>query len=147
MLSQLEISGLVIVSGVSISFDRGFNVITGETGAGKSILIKALGLLLGQKGTGSLVRTGHEHAMISATFALPAAHRAWTVLRERGLPCPEQGQEGDLLIRRILQPGGRSRTWVNDIPVTLSTIRTLGYFLMDIFPLIILLFLLLLIIV
>src|SRR4051794_35914489 len=76
LLTQLNIQGLAIIDSLSIEFSHGFNVITGETGAGKSILIKALGLLLGAKASAETVRRGRESASVSGNFEVPEGHRA-----------------------------------------------------------------------
>jgi DNA repair protein RecN (Recombination protein N) len=131
MLTQLTIRGLAIIEHLSIDFSDRLNVITGETGAGKSILIKALSLLTGSKASADVVRTGFDMAQVTAAFHLNPSHSAHQVLAELGLAASEMRE--DLLIRRQVSAKGRSQAWVNDIPVTLGALRQLGDALIDIF--------------
>lgn len=133
MLTQLTIKGLAIIESLSIEFSNQLNVITGETGAGKSILIKALGLVTGSKASADVVRKGFDAAQVTASFHLPKAHKACDVLLELGLPYGLEGAGEDLIIRRQISAKGRSQVWVNDTPVSLSTLKLLGEALIDIF--------------
>lgn len=127
MLSRLNIRNLALVDAVTIGFDRGLNVITGETGAGKSLLIGALRLLLGERADKSMIRTGADRCSIEAAFALADPAAADAVLEEFGLP-PCEG--GELIIRRILSETG-SKNLINDSPVTLAALKALGDVLVD----------------
>ena len=113
MLTQIHIQGLAIIESLDIDFTPGFNVITGETGAGKSILIKALALLLGGKASSDTVRKGFTTATISGTFCVPAAHAARDVLENIGIPLEFYGAEKkerfDILVRQIGRASGRER--------------------------------------
>lgn len=128
MLKYLSIRNLVIVDTLELEFSSGFTALTGETGAGKSILIDALSLALGGRGDAGMVRNGCERAEIAAEFdlsSLPAA-RAW--LREQDFG----GDDGVCLLRRTLDAGGRSRGFINGGSATLQQLRALGDFLLDI---------------
>lgn len=129
MLRHLSIRDFVIVDRLELEFAPGFGALTGETGAGKSILLDALGLALGGKAEAGVVRSGQARAEIVAEFDLPADGplRAW--LAEQGI---EVGDEGALLLRRVIEGGGRSRAWINGSPVVLAQLRAAGEWLADI---------------
>jgi DNA repair protein RecN (Recombination protein N) len=128
LLTSLNIQGLAIIESLAIEFGRGFNVITGETGAGKSILIKALGFLLGAKATAEHVRSGRDAATVSGQFLVPRTHRAVAVLDRLGIPVEDFGDEQKtrLIIRRQVTSKGRSQAWLNDVPVTLTAMKELA---------------------
>lgn len=129
MLLSLALRDFVIVDRLDLEFERGFSVLTGETGAGKSILIDALSLALGARGESGMVRQGCEKAEISVEFAvaeLPQL-RAW--LSENELA----GDEGACLMRRVLYADGRSRAFINGITATMQQLREAGEFLVDIY--------------
>jgi len=127
MLSSLSIRNLVTVESLQLELDSGMSVLTGETGAGKSILIDALGLVLGDKADSSLIRHGSEKAEITAEFDLAK-------LPEIGnwLVSNELDDAGECLLRRIISRKGRSRAFINGTPVTLGTLAALGSQLVDI---------------
>ncbi len=126
MLLSLSIRNFVIVESLEIDFARGFTVLTGETGAGKSILIDALLLALGERGDADVVREGAQRADISAEFQ-PGQHvRDWLAASELG------GSDGSVLTRRTIDASGRSRSFVNGTPVTLAQLRELGESLVDV---------------
>lgn len=127
MLRQLSISDFVIVSAEELEFAPGFCALTGETGAGKSILLDALGLLLGERGEAGLIRTGAARAELSAVFDLADAPRAAAWIAER-----ELAADGELVLRRLLDAQGRSRAWINGRPATLQQLREVGEMLVDI---------------
>jgi DNA repair protein RecN (Recombination protein N) len=128
MLRGLTIRDFVIVEQLELEFDRGFTVLTGETGAGKSILIDALALVLGERGDAAVVRQGSERAEIGAEFDVTDVPdlRAW--LDAQGLAA----DESTCLVRRVIDRGGRSRAFVNGTAVTLAQLREAGEFLVDI---------------
>jgi DNA repair protein RecN (Recombination protein N) len=127
MLSLIRIRNYAVVDEVELEFDQGMSVMTGETGAGKSILVDALGLALGDRADASAVRQGTDRAEISVLFDCDGDHPATAWLREQGLD-----QDDCCLIRRLISAEGRSRAFVNSHPVTLQDLRTLGDFLVNI---------------
>lgn len=132
MLKSLSIRDFVIVDHLELEFGRGFGALTGETGAGKSILLDALGLALGGRGEAGMVRTGCERADVLAEFDLPdegdpeSGLRAWLAAQE--LPAEEER----VLLRRIIDRNGRSRAWINGTSVTLAQLRAASDWLADI---------------
>ena len=133
MLTQLHIQGLAIIDSLTIHFVPGFNVITGETGAGKSILIKALGLLLGAKASAETVRRGRSNATVSGFFDIPAAHPYAGVLEHYGIGAESADGVMQVLVRRTVTDKGRSLAWINDTPVTVTVLRELALSLIDVF--------------
>ncbi len=134
MLRRLSLRDFVIVTELDIELDSGFTALTGETGAGKSILIDALQLTLGSRGDAGVVREGAPRADLSAEFdltpALAARLRPW--LDEAGFDMGPGADEGSLLLRRVVDAQGKSRAWVNGAPATLTQLRELGEHLVDI---------------
>lgn len=124
---------MAIIESLSISFSPGFNVITGETGAGKSILIKALNFLMGGKVAPDMVRKGFSAATVAGEFSVPKGHAALALLTELGIESEPDGNRTPLLLRRQLTDKGRAQGWVNDVSVTQGTLRSLGESLLDIF--------------
>lgn len=127
MLTTLNLKDFVIIEQLSLDLTAGFTVLTGETGAGKSILIDALQLVRGGRGDAGLVRKGAERASIAAEFSLPEAARSWLLENEL---IDERAES--VLVRRTIDRTGRSRAWVNGIAVTLTQLRDLGDTLVDI---------------
>lgn len=132
MITQLSIRGLAIIEELHIDFSPRLNVITGETGAGKSILIKALHLILGAKADADVIRNGFEKAFVSASFLLPKSHPAIAFLDENGL-WHDEHDLSQLILRREISTKNRSQAWINDQAVTLSTLRDLAQHLIDIY--------------
>jgi len=128
MLKFLAIRDFVIVSSLELSFAAGFTALTGETGAGKSILIDAVSLALGERGDPGMVRNGCERAEIAAEFDIAGLPDMQTWLRDQGL----EGDEGVCLLRRLLDAGGRSRGFINGRSATLQQLREAGDRLLDI---------------
>jgi len=128
MLRSLAIRDLLIVERLELEFSRGFTVLTGETGAGKSILVDAIELLVGGRGDAALVREGAERAELSAEFDLAPDGTLAAWLAERGL----EGDPGCVILRRTVDRGGRSRCFVNGHSATLAQLREAGEFLVDI---------------
>ncbi|HEX9466018.1 MAG TPA: DNA repair protein RecN [Alphaproteobacteria bacterium] len=128
MLQGLAIRDVVLIDRLDLSFESGLSALTGETGAGKSILLDALGLALGARGDAGLVAKGAPQASIAATFALDAKHAARALLADRGL---DAGDE-TLILRRTVGADGRSRAFVNDQPVPVGTLRELASLLVEI---------------
>lgn len=128
MLKFLAIRDFVIVSSLELDFSAGFTALTGETGAGKSILIDALSLALGERGDATMVRNGCERAEIAAGFDIAALPHLQAWLREQEL----EGDNGVCLLRRVLDAGGRSRGFINGRSATLQQMREAGDQLLDI---------------
>lgn len=128
MLQTIQIKNLALVESVKIDFAPGLNTITGETGAGKSIIIGALNLLLGERADKDLIREGTGQCLIEAVFSLPGNVEIDRLLQDCGLPpCAEN----TLLLRRILSAGGAGRQFVNDSPATLQVLKQIGDLLVD----------------
>jgi DNA repair protein RecN (Recombination protein N) len=127
MLSLIRVKNYAIVDEVELELKRGFSVVTGETGAGKSILVDALGLALGDRADADAVRAGTERAEISVQFDLGASDTALDWLRERGLD-----DDTECTLRRVIGAEGRSRAFINGQPVTLQDVKALGGLLIDI---------------
>lgn len=127
MLNHILIKDLAIVTAVELDLATGMTALTGETGAGKSILIDALGLALGDKADATLIRADCDRAEITASFELPERSQAHAWLRENALE-----EEGACIMRRLLVRNGRSRAFVNGRPVALQQLRELGEVLVDI---------------
>lgn len=121
MLRHLDIRDMLIIDRLELAFQPGLNVLTGETGAGKSILLDSLGFVLGWRGRADLVRTGAEQGEVVAEFDLPEGHPAYAVLQEAGLPASDE-----LILRRINTPEGRKTAWVNDRRVSGDVLRALS---------------------
>ncbi|AUZ04577.2 MULTISPECIES: DNA repair protein RecN [Vitreoscilla] len=130
MLLALSLKDFVIVDQLHLNFQSGLTVITGETGAGKSITLDALGLLLGDKADFSQVRVGQKEAQLSALFDITALHALQDALREQGLM--QDDEDKQLSIRRIIDAKGKSRSFINGQTVTLSQLRDMGAHLVDI---------------
>ena len=130
MLTQLTIGNFAIVRQLNIEFSQGMSVITGETGAGKSIAIDALGLCLGQRTESAMVRSGQERAEICAAFQLNSTDPAYLWLQEQELQ-DSDNPEGCIL-RRIVNSDGRSKAFINNTPVSASQLKELGQYLINI---------------
>lgn len=121
MLRTLDIRDILIIERLELGFQPGLNVLTGETGAGKSILLDALGFVLGWRGRADLVRAGASQGEVTAVFDLPPGHPARTVLDDAGLPV-----EDELILRRVNRADGRKTAWVNDRRASGETLRALS---------------------
>ncbi|WP_206933649.1 DNA repair protein RecN [Roseococcus thiosulfatophilus] len=127
MLASLAIRDVVLIERLDLSFGPGLSVLTGETGAGKSILLDSLGLALGQRAEAGLVRAGQAQASVAAVFTPPAGHPAHALLAELGLEA-----EDALVLRRVVQADGRSRAFVNDHPVGVAALKRLAATLVEV---------------
>jgi DNA repair protein RecN (Recombination protein N) len=128
MLLGLTIREIVMIDRLDLAFRQGLCVLTGETGAGKSILLDALGLALGKRADAGLVRNGAGEAAVTAEFAVGRNHPAYTILQEGGL----DGNSETIVLRRLLRSDGRSRAFVNDEPASIGLMRQLGDSLVEI---------------
>lgn len=129
MLRQLSIRDVVLIDRLELEFEPGLGVLTGETGAGKSILLDSLGLALGVRADTGLVRQGHQQASVAAEFELPSDHPAFALLGEQGLQ-PEPGEP--LLVRRTLKADGGSRAFAGGAGVPASVLRDIANGLVEI---------------
>ena len=127
MLSRLSIRDIVLIDRLDVDFAEGLAVLTGETGAGKSILLDSFALALGARGDASLVRQGAEQGQVIAAFDLPAKHPVNKLLKAN-----EIAPEGELILRRVQLGDGRTKAFVNDQPVSVQVLRQLGEALVEI---------------
>jgi len=127
MLARLSIRDIVLIERLDIEFTHGLAVLTGETGAGKSILLDAFALALGGRGDAGLVRHGAEQGQVTATFDVPQGHPAAQLLRDNDLD-----DSGEMILRRVQLADGRSRAFINDQPVSVQTLRAVGAALVEI---------------
>ncbi|MDP7549392.1 MAG: AAA family ATPase, partial [Alphaproteobacteria bacterium] len=127
MLSALSISNIVLIDHLDLDLRHGLCVLTGETGAGKSILLDALGLALGSRGGTDLVRKGAARGTVVATFDPPAGHPAWDILRQQDL-----ANDDGLILRRQIGADGRGRAFVNDQAISTTLLRQLGESLVEV---------------
>lgn len=127
MLSRLSIRDIVLIEKLDIDFSSGLSVLTGETGAGKSILLDALSLALGARGDASLVRHGAAQGQIIAVFDVPRNHAARMLLAENAIE-----DDGDIILRRVQTADGRTRVFVNDQPSSVTLMRDIGRALVEI---------------
>ena len=127
MLASLAIRDVVLIERLDLSFGPGLTVLTGETGAGKSILLDSLGLACGARAEGGLVRAGQAQCSVAAAFVPPAGHPALALLEEQGME-----QEEMLVLRRVVQADGRSRAFLNDQPVAVGLLRRVAGMLVEV---------------
>ena len=127
MLVELTVRDFALIDRLELSFSPNFNVITGETGAGKSILIGALGSLLGMRTSSEMVRTGSERALVEALFRLPVGHPARVTIEELG----GEFDGDDVIVRREMTVDGRTRGWIGGVSVPMKTIREVGDLILD----------------
>ncbi|MBU2327933.1 MAG: DNA repair protein RecN, partial [Alphaproteobacteria bacterium] len=127
MLVQLSIRDIVLIERLDLAFETGLSVLTGETGAGKSILLDSLSLALGGRGDGSLVRHGEDKGQVTAVFDVDNSHPARTLLKGNGVD-----DDGDLIFRRVQSADGRTRAYINDQPVSVQLMRQIGQVLVEI---------------
>ena len=126
MLANLSIRDVVLIERLDLVFKQGLCALTGETGAGKSILLDALGLALGARAEARLLRPGSAQASVTAAFEVPPDEPELTALEQDGLDLSDVRESGLLLLRRTLTADGRSRAFVNDQPVSVALLRRLG---------------------
>src|SRR5690349_11909853 len=127
MLARLSIRDIVLIERLDIDFASGLSVLTGETGAGKSILLDAFALALGARGDASLVRHGAEQGQVTASFDVTPGHPVWSILAANDIA---PGDE--LILRRVQLSDGRTRAFVNDQPVSVQVLKSLGVSLVEI---------------
>ncbi len=127
MLIQLSIRDIVLIERLDLAFESGLSVLTGETGAGKSILLDSLSLALGGRGDGGLVRHGEDRGQVTAVFDVGTQHPARKLLRENGID-----DDGDLIFRRVQSADGRTKAFVNDQALSVQLMRQIGQLLVEI---------------
>jgi DNA repair protein RecN (Recombination protein N) len=127
MLTALSIRDVVLIERLDLTFELGLTVLTGETGAGKSILLDSLGLALGARAEAGLVRAGVAQASVTACFTVPPDHASEPILRDQGLD-----GDGEIVLRRVLTRDGRSRAFINDQPVGVGLLRRIGESLVEV---------------
>ncbi|MEN3175394.1 DNA repair protein RecN [Gluconobacter sp. OJA] len=130
MLTHLSIRDVVLIEKLDLTLAAGLTVLTGETGAGKSILLDSLGLALGDRANAGLIRSGAAQASVAAIFEVPSGHPVFTLLSEQGIALEEASEP--LVLRRIVTPDGRSRAYVSDQPVGISLLRRIASQLVEI---------------
>ncbi|HET6520144.1 MAG TPA: AAA family ATPase, partial [Geminicoccaceae bacterium] len=130
MLLSLSVRHIVLIEQLDLCFGAGLCVLTGETGAGKSILLDALGLALGGRAERALLRRGAERGSSAAVFAPPPGHPVWGLLAEHGIEA--EADDGQLVLRRVLTADGRTRAFVNDQPVATALARRIGQALVEV---------------
>src|ERR1035438_8169887 len=124
VLAELRLENYAVIDNAVIEFAPGLNLLTGETGAGKSILIDALGLLLGEKASSDVIRTGAERAVVMGVFESEgaAAQAIDNILESNGL----DGDDGSLILRREIAPRGKGRVFINNKPATVTVLKQIA---------------------
>ena len=128
MLTHIKIQNFAIVNALELDIPDQLTVITGETGAGKSILLDSLGLALGARADSGLVRHGTDKCSVTATFTLPAGHPVYRLLAEQDI----EVEDDELVVRRVVTSDGRSRAYVNDQSVSVGLLRDVGNYCVEI---------------
>src|SRR3954452_2456797 len=127
MLTELRIKNFAIIESLTLPLAPGFNVLSGETGAGKSIIVGALGLLLGERASGDLIRTGADRAVVEGVFDIAGHASAASVLDERGVDI----ENDTVVLRREVNATGRARAWGNGTTVTAAVLAEVGRLLVN----------------
>ncbi|MCI5047276.1 MAG: DNA repair protein RecN [Aquisalinus sp.] len=130
-LRDLFIQDIVLIERLTIPLAEGLTALTGETGAGKSIMLDALGLAMGGRADKSLVRQGATSGSVSAAFDVPAGHDVWQLLAGNGF-VDDVREQGEIILRRVQEADGRSRAYINDQPVSVSLLKTVGAALIEV---------------
>jgi len=132
MLARLSIRDIVLIERLDLEFARGLAVLTGETGAGKSILLDSFALALGGRGDAGLVRHGAEQGQVTATFDIRKGHPATKILADNGLDDASSQQSCEMILRRVQFADGRTRAFINDQSVSVQTLKAVGATLVEI---------------
>jgi DNA repair protein RecN (Recombination protein N) len=128
VLNELRIRNFAIIESLTLPLAPGLNVLTGETGAGKSIIVGALGILLGERASTELIRPGADRAMVEGEFSVQDRDDVGALLDELGI----ESEDGQLVLRREIAAGGRARAWINDVSATAATLARIGRLLVNI---------------
>ena len=132
MLVSLSIRDIVLIDHLNLSCKQGLSVLTGETGAGKSILLDALALAIGARGDANLVRKNAVQGSVIAVFEIPDDHKVLSVLLEHGIALPSQPSKfSELILRRLQMKDGKSRAFINDDPVSIKFLKQVGSYLIE----------------
>lgn len=129
MLETLSVKNVVLIENLEINFSRGLCALTGETGAGKSVLLDSLGLILGSRGGAGLIRNGASQAVICGAFAVSDNHPSRVLIKELGIEC---AHDENIIIRRIIYSDGKNKCYINDNPVTTTALKDIGDTLVEI---------------
>src|SRR5437667_9508154 len=132
MLARLSIRDIVLIERLDIEFSRGLAVLTGETGAGKSILLDAFALALGGRGDAGLVRHGVDQGQVTAVFDVPKDHPASAILSDNGLDDTSSEGSCEMILRRVQLADGRTRAFINDQAISVQTLKAVGSALVEI---------------
>src|SRR5437868_11313393 len=132
MRARLSIRDIVLIERLDIEFSRGLAVLTGETGAGKSILLDAFALALGGRGDAGLVRHGVEQGQVTAVFDVPKGHPATAILSDNGLDDTSPADSCEMILRRVQLADGRTRAFINDQAISVQTLKAVGSALVEI---------------
>src|SRR5690349_13300292 len=132
MLARLSIRDIVLIERLDIEFFRGLAVLTGETGAGKSILLDAFALALGGRGDAGLVRHGADQGQVTAVFDVPKGHPATAILSDNGLEDSTPTDSFEMILRRVQLADGRTRAFINDQAISVQTLKAVGAALVEI---------------
>ena len=127
MLSYISIKNIVLIDKLEINFKKGFTVLTGETGAGKSIIVDAINLLLGNRADRRLIKKGQNEASVSALFSVNQNHEVINILTKYGLVA-----ENEIIIRRKILSNGRSQSFINDEVISLNIMREVSGYLIEV---------------
>jgi len=127
MLTELRIKNFAIIESLTLPLSPGFNVLSGETGAGKSIIVGALGFLLGERGNADLIRTGSDKATVEGVFDVSDSEAIEAIADERGVDL----EDDVLVLKREISSAGRGRAWVNGSPVTATVLGEIGRMLVN----------------
>src|SRR3954464_5429475 len=122
MLTELRVKNFAIIESLTLPLAAGFNVLSGETGAGKSIIVGALGMLLGERANSDMIRTGADRATVEGTFDVAADGQLAKLLDERGIEI----EEGLVVLKREVAASGRGRAWINGSSVTATVLADIG---------------------
>jgi len=133
MLAELRIKNFAIIDELNLSFSKGFNILTGETGAGKSIILSAVQLLLGDKATEELIRSSEEEASVEALFDISGNREVKERIKEKGEKLLSSGEEDSLLVRRVISRSGRGKAFINGNLATLGMLSEIGEELLSIY--------------